>query len=127
MVKARENLVGAWAFLVGVILAVVIGIIPSIGISLSSTTSATISGLLVLMGLLVGLLNIGNRDVGTFLLAAVSLVIVSFAGLNVISGAEILAFPLGDLVKNIFNAMLALFIPAAIVVALKSVFSIAKV
>ena len=113
--KARENLIGAWAFLIGVILAVIIGLFKA---QLGATASNAILAILVILGLVVGLLNVGDKDVNTFLLAGLALVIVSYMGssaLGVISQ-----------IGEILNALLIMFIPATVIVALKSVFSIAK-
>ncbi len=124
--KARENLVGAWAFLIGVILAIIIGLLPALKVTLSTAANSTILALLVILGIIVGLLNVTNRDSGTFLLAAVSLVIVSFAGVSGLSDATILQIPLGTIVKDLMGALLVLFTPAAIIVALKTVFAVSK-
>ena len=117
--KSRENLVGAWAFLIGVILAVIIGLFRS---QLQETASSAILALLVILGLVVGLLNVGDKDVNTFLLASLALVIVSYMGASIL--AQIPEY-ISTLVE-ILNALLVLFVPATIIVALKSVFSIAK-
>jgi len=117
VIKARETLVGAWLFLAGFILAVLIGVLQATDIIIPKWTTP----LLVLIGLVIGLFNISERDINTFLLAAVSLVIVSYMGA---SGVEALqAIPL---IGTIFNSLLILFVPAAVVVALKAVFVIAK-
>lgn len=114
-IKSKENLVGAWAFLIGVILAIVIGLFKA---QLGATAENAILALLVILGLVVGLLNVGDKDIHTFLLAGLALVIVSYMGTNVL-----VIIPQ---ISEILNALLILFIPATIIVALKSVFSIAK-
>ena len=119
--EGREHLLGAWAFLIGVILAVVLGIFSS---RLGDGANSSITGLLVIAGILVGLLNIGNRNSRNFLLAAVSLVIVSYMGSNVISALEGVAI-VGPILRDTLSALLVLFIPATIIVALKIVFELA--
>ena len=80
MVRSKENLVGAYAFLVGVVLAIILGIFNK---SLGSTQTYTVFyTLLVVLGLIVGFLNTGDKDTMTFLLASVSLVIVGGLGNN---------------------------------------------
>jgi len=121
---AKGNLgavVGAWAFLIGVLLAVVLGIFSA---QLSNAYNA-ILGLLVVAGILVGLLNIRNKDTSRFLLAALALVIVSYMGDNAISALGAVAL-IGPILSNILSALLVLFIPTTIIVALKSVFEIAR-
>jgi uncharacterized membrane protein YfcA len=113
--KAKENLIGAWAFLIGVILAIIIGLFQ---VQLAETASTIILALLVILGFIVGFLNVGDKDVSTFLLAALALVIVSYMGA---SALEII-----PQLVSILNALLVMFIPATVIVSLKLVFSIAK-
>ncbi len=123
-IKSRENLIGAWAFLIGIILAVVIGLFATfIG---KGNISPALLSLLAVLGLVVGYF-VSEKDVQTFLIAAVSLVVVSFAGIQgLVLSAALGKFSLNDLITTILGTLLFLFIPATIVVALKTVFSIAK-
>jgi len=125
--KSSENVAGAWTFLVGVILASIIGLSTSLfPISFISKYSAQIYALLFIIGLFVGYMNVVGRDSQTFLLAGAVLVIVSRFGMESVSGS-LIGIGAHDLVTSVFGALLALFVPATIVVALKTVFSIAKV
>ena len=119
-IRARENLLGAWAFLIGVILAIGVGIL-SFG-----ELSPILLAILVILGLVVGFVNVSSKDINTFLMAAISLVIVSFAGLQGIKNAEIVGIEVGSLVSGILGALLVLLVPATIVVAIKSLFSISQ-
>lgn len=129
VIKSQENSFGAWAFLVGVVLAVVIGVSASSFLSLSSLPkySPYIYGVLVIIGLIVGFsIQISGKDSSLFLLAGAVLVIVSSFGKESVTGS-LIGIGLGDTVASTFSALLALFVPATIIVALKTVFSIAKV
>lgn len=127
VIKSRENNIGAWAFLIGVVLAILIGLSASIiSIPTLTTYSSTIYGILVVLGLVVGFLNIKGKDIQTFLLAGAVLVIVSKFGMDSISGT-LIGIKVGAAVSQIFGALLIMFVPATIVVALKTVFEIAKV
>ena len=119
-IKSRENLFGAWAFLAGIVLAVLVGILAG------DKTSPWILGVLAILGLVVGYF-VSEKNVQTFLLASVSLVIVSFAGIQgLVLDAAIRGIAIGRLVSAVLGALLVLFVPATIVVALKVVFSLAK-
>ena len=126
-IKARENSIGAWAFLIGVVLAILIGLSTSL-ISFPALTrySAQIYGILIILGLVVGFMNISGKDSQTFLLAGAILVIVSKFGMESVTGS-LIGIGIGDAVSSIFASLLTLFVPATIVVALKTVFSIAKI
>ncbi len=122
MVKSKDNLISAWAFLIGIVLAVFIGLYKQYsGYTFSNLPYAV----LVILGFIVGSLKFGDRDSMTFLLASVSLVIVSGMG----QGAFIYLsnIPILGALNSVLNALLVLFVPATIIVALKTVFSIAKI
>jgi len=117
MAKGKENMIGAWAFLIGVVLAVIIGLFAA---QLSSGTSKWITILLLVLGLLVGLLNVGTKDATTFLLAGAVLVIVSSMGASALMVDGL------PQIQSILEALMKLFVPATIIVALKAVFVIGR-
>lgn len=127
MLKSKENTLGAWAFLAGLILAVAIGLATTIiPIPTLTAYSKQIYAILVLLGITVGFLNVTGRDSQTFLMAGAVLVIVSRFGMDGVTGT-LIGVGVGDAVRSVFGALIALFAPATIIVALKTVFSIAKV
>ncbi|MEM4330965.1 MAG: hypothetical protein QW273_03080 [Candidatus Pacearchaeota archaeon] len=122
MVKSKENLFGAYAFLIGVILAILVGILQT---TLDIKTSSLPYIILVLLGIGVGLSNFNERDSSTFLMASLSLVIVSGFGQTALF--YISQVPILSSLSNILSALLVMFVPATIIVALKTVFSIATI
>ena len=129
VIKSNENSIGAWAFLVGVILAVMIGASASSFLSIDSIMkySTQIYAILVLLGLFVGFsIKVAGKDAQTFLITGAILVIVSRFGMESVTGS-LIGIGIGDVVSSTFAALLALFVPATIIVALKSVFSITKI
>ena len=101
---------GKWAFLLGVLLAVVFA---SMG-----TMAPGIVSLLVVIGIIVGLLNVNSDEVRAFLLSGIALIIASAFGQNSIG-----VFPI---LERMLDALLIIFVPATIVVAIKNVFTIAS-
>jgi len=129
VLRAKENSVGAWSFLIGVILAVIIGISTSSILPFSKLTqySSFIYGILVLLGLVVGFkINVSEKDSQTFLLTGAILVLVSKFGMESVTGS-LIGLGIVDTVASTFSALLTLFVPATIVVAIKTVFSMAKI
>lgn len=126
--KSKENSLGAWAFLIGVILAIIIGITSSTLISIPTLTkySSSIYAILAILGIIVGFMNVTSKDSQTFLIAGAILVIVSNMGMTAVTGS-LIGIGVGNVVTSVFGALLALFVPATIIVALKTVFGIAKV
>ena len=114
MAKGSQNVLGAWAFLIGVILALIVG---ALGLTGANWTSA-----LVVLGIIIGLLNIGGAELKEFMLAGTVLVIVSALGGQAVAGLVISVIRVGE----ILNALVILFVPATMVVALKTVFALAK-
>ena len=118
MAQAKEKMIGAWGFLVGIVLAVIIG--------LFSFQGSWAYILLVLLGLMIGFLNVGDKDSMTFLLASLALVIVSGMGNNTLIFISNLS-PVLESLSDVLSSLLVLFVPATVIVALKTVFSIARI
>lgn len=114
--KARENLIGAYAFLGGVILAVILGLFQT----RLEAASTAINYLLAILGIVVGFfINVSERDISKFLIAGVSLVVVSYMGQEALGIVSSLGRVLG--------ALLVLFVPATVIVALKDIFSVSNI
>jgi hypothetical protein len=109
VVKKGRAMLGRWAFLAGVLLAVVFSFV---------TTYSWVSWVLVLLGLVVGLLNISEEETSAFLMAGTILALMGFLGGQTLDSVMYLG--------AIFTNLLTLFVPATILVALKSVFTLAK-
>ena len=108
--KTNGNLLGSWAFVIGVILALVIGFFGPLNVVLVYV--------LMTLGVLVGLLNIADKEATPFLMAGTVLVIVSAFGQSVV-GVAVLA-------ERLLQSISIMFVPATIVVALKHVFGLAR-
>jgi len=119
--KSKENLFGAWAILTGVILALVLGIFQA---NFAGARQDWLYLLLVFLGIIIGFISIksDSNESTTFLFAAVSLVIVSSLGQQTLSIGNI-----GIKIGVVLDTLLIMFIPATIIVALKTVFSLTKV
>jgi len=122
MVRSKENLLGAYAFLVGVVLAVIFGLFNN---SLELAGGLFYSAL-VFIGLIVGFMNTSDRDSMTFLMASLSLVIVGSLGMEPLKYIALNNYVV-TVLRNVLGSLLLLFVPATIVVALKSVFAMAKI
>ena len=116
-----EKQIGNYSFIVGVILAVVLGLAaPKLG-----TATPWLWSLLVVLGLVVGFLNISGKETKEFLWVTVALVVVAFAGSAQISSWSNVEL-IGPYLKGIFDSILAFVVPASVVVALKDTWDLAK-
>ena len=102
--------IGTWAFLIGVLIAIVAGLV-------SSLETAVTAWVLVILGLLVGFLNIRGRETQEFLIACVALISVTAIG-----GIP----PLGRVLGTILTNIIAFVAPAAFLVACPAVWQLAE-
>ena len=128
VMRSKENSVSAWAFFIGVVLAVAIGLSTLlIPFPTLRKYSSFIYLILVVLGIVVGSsINVTGKDSQTFLIVGAIIVIVSRFGMESVS-SSLIGIGIGDTVSSIFASLLALLVPATIIVALKSVFGLARV
>ncbi len=100
--------IGHWAFIVGIIIAVLAGF----------SEFYYLPTILFILGLIVGLLNITERESTPFLVAVITLLLIGTAGFQ-------LGF-LTPLVSRILSNFLAFISATALLVALKQVVTIGK-
>ena len=110
--KKTTGLLGKWAFIAGVAIAAIVGS------GLLVQLDVTWISVLVVLGLIIGLLNVGAKEASPFLLAGVSLVLVSAFGRDVLGTIA--------LIGNVLDGIITLVVPATVVVALREVFEMAR-
>ncbi len=103
---------GHWAFMVGILIAVIAGLVPA-------WQTATVLWILVILGLIVGLLNITAKETVEFLVATIALVLIGTAGIQTLPA-------LGGIIIAILENIVAFVSPAALIVALKAVYELAR-
>lgn len=102
--------IGSWAFIIGIVLSILSGF---------WVLDAIWTSALIIMGLLVGFLNIQSKDATKFLWLAVSLVIVSTFGGPILANVW-------DVLQRMLNALIVFIIPTTLIVAIKEVFILAN-
>lgn len=116
------NKIGIWAFLIGIIIAVLLGIFSTF---LNTTLYNVAIALLVIAGLIVGFLNVKGEETPKFLIAAIALVVVGYMGESAMMALASIPYA-GNALSGILTALMLLFIPATVIVALKAVIKLAK-
>jgi hypothetical protein len=106
------GLIGFWAFILGLIIAVICGVI------LPQNTIIII--VLIILGLIVGFLNITAKEIMLFLVATIALIVVG----NVFAPLTMLG--IGKILGSILGYVAALMAPAAIIAAIKALWSVGK-
>lgn len=113
-----------WAFIACVIIAVIMGL--AVGQmhynqdANSANTNAYVILLLLILGIIVGLINITAKEVTPFLIAAIALIVAS--GANVWSPLSAIHGLLADWATFILNYIVAFVAPAAVIIAIRAVF-----
>jgi hypothetical protein len=104
--------IGFFAFVIGFIIAIIGGIVAP------SNTAIVI--ILVILGLLIGFLNISAGETLLFLVATIALIVVGqvFAPLTILS--------VGKFLDQILSYVATLMAPAAVVVAVKALWNVGK-
>jgi len=104
--------IGGLAFIAGVVVSVIAGFL----------SAPWILPLLTILGLAVGFLNVTTREMQSFILIAIGLVLISaFAAPQIQSLPEV-----GPVLSRMYIALLLFLAPAATVVALRGLFLIAR-
>lgn len=105
--------VGSWAFIIGLIIAIIAGFWP---------LGAVITTVLIILGLIVGFLNVTGKETNSFLFSALVLVLMASLGGQMLSSIQYV----GLMLQSIFEAMMLFIIPAALIVALKAIYALAE-
>jgi Na+/H+ antiporter NhaB len=102
---------GSWAFIVGVVLAIILGLFSTF---ISAYTEA-ITYIVIILGLIVGFLNMSHKEATNFLISAITLLAVGTAGLEILP-------VVGTYVGSVLTKIIAFVAPAAVIIALKAVY-----
>ncbi len=113
--------VGQYSFIIGVIIAVVLGLALPIG----SDVQNWLTSVLVVLGLIVGFINVGGKESKEFLLVATMLVIVAGLGGSAYAALGTVKV-IGAYIQGILGSVLTFVVPATVVVALKQIKSLSE-
>lgn len=114
--------VGHYAFLVGILLALVLALFST---ALSSNVTSVMMLGLVLIGVLVGFLNISAKEVTEFLVAAIALIVMASVSQTLVV-IDMYIAGLGTLMQSILSFIAVFVAPAALIVAIKAIIKLAE-
>lgn len=109
--------VGYWAFLIGILIALIAGLASAAGAL--GTASGTVTAVLVILGIVVGFLNLMDKDSDSFLIAGIALVLVGVSSFNALD-------VVGRYLASILQNVAAFVAPAVALVALKMIWDLAS-
>lgn len=107
----KEEAIGRWAFLLGIIIAVLVGFVQIEYTAL----------LLTVLGLIVGFLNIGNKESHNYLVASIALLLVGIGGIEALATLEVTFY---DWTQSVMSNFIAFVSASTLVVALKEILKI---
>ncbi|MBI4451809.1 AtpZ/AtpI family protein [Candidatus Woesearchaeota archaeon] len=117
-----EKQIGKYSFIAGVVIAVLLGL----AIKQLEAAQDWLFTILVLLGLVVGFLNVSGKETKDFLLVTVALVVVAYiAGAQMDMWKSEVQF-VGKYLSGIFSNIVAFVVPASVVVALKETWELAR-
>lgn len=117
--------IGSYAFLIGVALAIILGIVGAVMPGLIAGMAGVLTLILVILGLIVGFLNINDKHISDFLIAAIAITMVGGTAGGLIILDSVLP-PVGTVLAAIVQGIVALAAPAALIVGLKQIMALAK-
>jgi len=120
--KAKKEMslakIGNWVFLVSVIIALLAGVFIS--------GDATVTWILAILGIIVGLINVGLKDEVPFLIAAIALMVASQNFVWGIVQIPQFGVEIGEIIGGILGYLVIFVAPAAVIVALKAIYAFAR-
>jgi len=117
--------VGSYAFLVGILLAIIIGVLAAFVPATVQGVAGITTLLLVVLGLIVGILNIKDKHITDFLVAAIAVAMVGGTAGGLLALDQMIK-PVGTMLVLIIGNIVAMAVAAALVVGLKQIFALAK-
>ncbi len=108
---------GSILFLSGLLIVIVSGLL-----NLTGNSNRVVVGILITIGILIGILNITRQETVEFLVAGFTLVILSGSFLSMVNQMLFASKSF----NMIFSYLIALIVPAVMIVAMKSLFLTAK-
>lgn len=120
MEMKRFEKLGEYAFLACIVIAIVAGIAAGLG----DFSTGWIALALVIFGVIVGFTTISEKEASSFLLAAIALTVASSGSWFLVINEAVAK--LGTIINAIVFNIAAFVAPAAIILATKSVYELAR-
>jgi len=114
--RSISSQIGFWAFMLGLLIAIVVGTLTALGMATAIMPAIVI--VLIILGLIVGFLNITAKEILLFLVATIALIVVGgvFEPLN--------EFGIGNILDRMLALVATLMAPAAVVAAIKALWAV---
>lgn len=112
--------VGRWAFIAGIVIAIIAGIAAAFG----GPMGGWIPLIMLILGIIVGLTTITEKETTPFLVAGIALLVAN--GGNAFLLLNDVMQGLGTAIDTILLTLAAFVAPAAIIMAVKAIYNIGR-
>ena len=117
--KGVVNKLIAYAFTLGVLVALVLGLISTM---VPKTVAPYLTSLLILAGIVVGFFNITPKEAESYVLFVTAIVIATSLSKGSFASVQVI----GTYLESVLSSIMAFIVPSVIVVGLKTVVNLAK-
>jgi hypothetical protein len=114
--------IGAYSFIAGILIALVLGIFADY---IRGSAAEILVSLLVVLGFVVGFLNVADKQSQEFLIVGAILVIIAYTGVGAAASLGKIMV-IGKYITAVFTNLMMFVIPALIIVGLKDIVRLAK-
>lgn len=115
-----NKMIGPWAFILGLVIAVIAGFLPA---NMASTALLV----LAILGVAVGFLNISDKELNLFLLAGIGFVLSASSLSPVITGlGSLISVELAGWIVGILGNIVVFVSPAIAIVGIKALYDITQ-
>ena len=112
-----DNHFGKYAFVVGLVIAIVLGVFPS---QIGGGAAAWLNTLLVVTGIIVGFTNVTEKHLNEFILCVTGLVLMAYAGSTQVGSWGNIQL-IGPWLRDIFNNLMVFLVPTGVTTALRKI------
>ena len=117
---------GSISFIVGVVIALALGLAAGLSVSLSATAQTWLTSVLVILGLVVGFLNIAHHEAHSFVYVSTALVLVIWAAGEIKKGDISSVVYIGKTLSGVLDSLVTFIVPAVLVASLRAIYGVAK-
>ncbi len=118
-VKKLANKAIAYAFTVGVVIALILGLVSNL---VPADVLPYLTSLLILAGIVVGFFNIQRTEMKDYVLFVTALVITMSLSKGALGGIQLI----GPALENVLSSILAFILPSGVIVGVRAIVGLAK-
>lgn len=120
--KKMVNKVLAYAFMTGIVVALVLGLVSAVVSQISPALPAILTSVLILAGVGVGFANITESETRDYILFVTALVVVLALGGSTLGQVKYI----GGYLQSVLGSLMTFVLPSVVIVGVRAIFRLAK-